>query len=74
MTNHWANAQDLFWAFNEKFSWVEDGVPGPQFNGIAAVLRTAVQAYRQDPNGEAMVDFMLALAQELETAELERDH
>jgi hypothetical protein len=32
-------AQEVFWAFNSKFSWIEDGVPGPQFKAIAAVLR-----------------------------------
>jgi hypothetical protein len=32
-------AQEVFWAFNSKFAWIEDGVPGPQFKAIAAVLR-----------------------------------
>jgi hypothetical protein len=32
-------AQEVFWDFNSKFSWIEDGVPGPQFKAIAAVLR-----------------------------------
>jgi hypothetical protein len=32
-------AQEVFWAFNSKFSWIEDGVPGPQFKAIAAALR-----------------------------------
>ena len=34
-------AQAVFHAFNSKFDWVEDGVPGPQFNSIAAALRAA---------------------------------
>ena len=34
-------AQAVFHAFNSKFDWVEDGVPGPQFNAIAAALRAA---------------------------------
>jgi hypothetical protein len=29
----------VFEAFNSEFDWVEDGVPGPQFNAIAAALR-----------------------------------
>jgi len=32
-------AQAVFWAFNSKFDWIEDGIPGPQFNAIAAVIR-----------------------------------
>jgi len=32
-------AQEVFWSFNSKFSWIEDGVPGPPFKAIAAVLR-----------------------------------
>ena len=35
-------AKAVFHAFNSKFDWVEDGVPGPQFNSIAAALRAAV--------------------------------
>jgi hypothetical protein len=34
-------AQAVFHAFNSKFDWIEDGVPGPQFNAIAAALRAA---------------------------------
>ena len=40
-------AQAVFHAFNSKFDWVEDGVPGPQFNSIAAALRAA--AYQVAP-------------------------
>jgi len=34
-------AQEVFCAFNSKFDWIEDGVPGPQFKAIAAALRAA---------------------------------
>ncbi len=34
-------AQAVFWAFNSKFDWIEDGIPGPQFNAIAAAIRAA---------------------------------
>ena len=29
----------VFEAFNSKFKWIEDGVPGPQFHAIAAAIR-----------------------------------
>jgi hypothetical protein len=32
-------AQAVFWEFNRAFDWVQDGVPGPQYKAIAAVLR-----------------------------------
>jgi hypothetical protein len=32
-------ARAVFEAFNRKFEWIEDGVPGPQFHAIAAALR-----------------------------------
>ena len=35
-------ARAVFNAFNSKFDWIEDGVPGPQFNAIAAALRAVV--------------------------------
>jgi hypothetical protein len=34
-------ARAVFEAFNSKFDWIEDGVPGPQFRAIAAALRAA---------------------------------
>ena len=34
-------ARKVFEAFNSEFDWVEDGLPGPQFNAIAAALRAA---------------------------------
>jgi len=33
--------RSVFESFNSKFEWIEDGVPGPQFKAIAAVLRAA---------------------------------
>lgn len=36
-------ARKVFEAFNSKFEWVEDGVPGPQFSAIAAALRAAIK-------------------------------
>jgi hypothetical protein len=43
MTNLSPAAQAVFHAFNSKFDWIEDGVPGPQFNAIAAALRAAAE-------------------------------
>ena len=34
-------ARAVFESFNSQFDWIEDGVPGPQFKGIAAALRAA---------------------------------
>lgn len=39
MTDLSPAAQAVFWAFNSKFDWIEDGIPGPQFSAIAAVIR-----------------------------------
>jgi hypothetical protein len=39
MTDLSPAAQAVFWAFNSKFDWIKDGIPGPQFNAIAAVIR-----------------------------------
>jgi hypothetical protein len=39
MTDLSPAAQAVLWAFNSKFDWIEDGIPGPQFNAIAAVIR-----------------------------------
>jgi hypothetical protein len=41
MTDLSPAAQAVFWAFNSKFDWIEDGIPGPQFNAIAAAIRAA---------------------------------
>lgn len=35
-------ARKVFEAFNSRFEWVEDGVPGPQLSAIAAAFRAAV--------------------------------
>lgn len=34
-------ARQVFEAFNSKFDWIEDGVPGPQFSALAAALYAA---------------------------------
>jgi len=72
-------AQAIFWAFNSKFSWIEDGVPGPQFKAIAAVLRAvADQICMKQPLGSTDADAgvfaahhaistaLIAIAEELE--------
>ena len=41
MTDLSPAAQAVFWAFNSKFDWIEDGIPGSQFNAIAAAIRAA---------------------------------
>jgi len=71
-------AQAVFHAFNSKFDWIEDGVPGPQFNSIAAALRAAadqVIPVTKSPWGSTLVpvlssqesrDRLLAIADELD--------
>lgn len=68
-------ARKVFEAFNSKFEWIEDGVPGPQFKAIAAVIRTAaleVHSEEHETCGGAsyslMIDLddLLILADELE--------
>jgi hypothetical protein len=39
MTELSSAAQAVFWAFNSKFDWKEDGIPDDQFKAIAAALR-----------------------------------
>jgi hypothetical protein len=56
-------AQAIFWAFNSKFSWIEDGVPGPQFKAIAAALRAAADEVGWDWEPCSQ---LLAIADELE--------
>lgn len=34
-------ARAVWEAFNSRFDWVEDGVPGPQYHSVAAALRAA---------------------------------
>ena len=71
-------ARAVFEAFNSKFEWIEDGVPGPQFKAIAAALRTAaLEIYPEEVEtcGGASyalvieVDELLALADELEAVQ-----
>jgi len=69
-------AQAVFWAFNSKFDWKEDGIPDDQFKAIAAALRTAadrvVPAPRLrydsccDVNAAAIRAELLAISIELE--------
>jgi hypothetical protein len=63
MTDLSPAAQAVFWAFNSKFDWIEDGVPGPQFKAIAAALRAAVQELKYFGITEKNI---LAIATELE--------
>jgi hypothetical protein len=64
-------AQAVFWAFNSKFSWVEDGVPGPQFKSIAAALRAAAGELSYGLLGVQTIDSsqLLLLADELEACD-----
>ena len=58
MTDISPAAQAVFWAFNSKFSWIEDGVPGPQFKAIAAALRAAADQIRmKQPLGDTDADY-----------------
>ena len=69
-------ARAVFEAFNSKFEWIEDGVPGTQFKAIASALRAAadqvVPAPRLpydsccDVNAAAIRAELLAIAIELE--------
>ena len=62
-------ARSVFESFNSKFDWIEDGVPGPQFNAIAAALRAAVahtQVHHGNDVWECDADELLAIAAELE--------
>ena len=50
-------ARAVFEAFNSKFEWIEDGVPGPQLKGLAAVLRVISDLVRMDqPLGDTDAD------------------
>lgn len=68
-------ARSVFESFNSKFEWVEDGVPGPQFKAIAAVIRAAaLETYSEEYetcSGDSYslmidVDDLLAIAAEFE--------
>jgi hypothetical protein len=70
-------AQAVFHAFNSKFDWVDDGVPGPQFEAIAAAIRAAadqvvpVPIEAQTPEEHwallGVKNRLLAIADELKT-------
>jgi hypothetical protein len=64
-------AQAVFWAFNSKFDWIEDGVPGPQYKAIATAIEALVdQVVPASPDmipSLMMVRYrLLAIANELE--------
>jgi hypothetical protein len=59
-------AQAVFHAFNSKFDWIEDGVPGPQFNAIAAALRAAAGYMFPNDTAQQCHDRILAIADELD--------
>lgn len=70
-------ARKVFEAFNSKFEWIEDGVPGPQFKAIAAALRAAaleIHSEEYETCGGASyalmieLDDLIALADEIEAA------
>lgn len=68
------SARKVFEAFNSKFDWIEDGVPGPQFNAIAAALTAATDQVVPLPHDsccDVHIAFiraeLLALANELES-------
>lgn len=71
MTKLSPTAQKVFNAFNTKFDWIEDGVPGPQFKAIAAVIRTVTfELSFGHGTGSGIVDEedLLAIAIEFEKA------
>jgi hypothetical protein len=64
-------AQAVFWAFNSKFDWIEDGVPGSQYKAIATAIEALVdQVVPASPDmipSLMMVRYrLLAIANELE--------
>lgn len=64
MTNPLSPAARAIWeAFNSKFDWVEDGVPGPQFHSIAAALRVAADHV---PDHQMSAHMLYAIADELD--------
>jgi hypothetical protein len=71
MTDLSPAAQAVFHAFNSKFDWIEDGVPGPQFNAIAAALRAAADQVVPESTGisytkQDIRTALLAIADELD--------
>ena len=73
MTDLSPAARAVWEAFNSKFDWVEDGVPGPQFRSIAAALRAAAEsvrdAYVNDVDFHSADQWLDAIATELEGAQ-----
>ena len=64
-------ARSVFESFNSKFDWVEDGVPGPQFNAIAAAIRAAADQMSSHHSKAYLYSLadglkLLAIADELE--------
>jgi len=66
MTDLSPTARAVFEAFNSKFEWIEDGVPGPQFNAIAAAIRRAAGYLFPNDTAKQCYDRLLAIATELE--------
>jgi hypothetical protein len=82
MSDFSPSAQAVFWAFNSKFDWIEDGVPGSQCKAIASALRAAadqvvpkewptIEDYNEYEQGVAAAHIkyrnqILAIADELE--------
>ena len=66
MTDLSPAARAIWEAFNRKFDWVEDGVPGPQFHSIAAALRAAAYHVEDDWDGFEIFNYLCGLANELE--------
>jgi hypothetical protein len=72
MTNLSPAAQAVFWAFNSKFDWIEDGVPGAQYKAIATAIEALVdQVVPASPDmipSLMMVRYrLLAIAEELDS-------
>ena len=63
MTDLSPAARAIWEAFNSKFDWVEDGVPGPQFHSIAAALRAAGDHV---PDHQMSAHMLYAIADELD--------
>jgi len=72
MTELSSAAQAVFWAFNSKFDWKEDGIPDDQFKAIAAAIREIAAKYSYEAHGEGWYELVVdasdlyALADELE--------
>ena len=59
----------VFEAFNSKFNWIEDGVPGPQLGAIAAAIRALAEQLRLElPLGDTDADAGVFAAHQAITA------